>query len=199
MSRFQITAGGRLDENEKFGRCWTYRATALAFAAPTTKIRASVGTGFKEPGFFENFDSPFSIGTPISCPRRTFSWRAASSRTRPRCRRRGTHGFRPALPRPHPAHPRAADAGWTQYLLAAANSKGAEAMLHLKPPGPVRGLVAYTNLDTDVTDAGFDAGDAATFVEGQQLLLRPNDVLALKLTPIRRAHPAGRVLSARRA
>jgi vitamin B12 transporter len=183
VSRLQVTAGGRLDENEKFGSFWTYRATALAFASPTTKIRASVGTGFKEAGFFENFDSPFSIGNPDLVPERTFSVEggveqdfadgvvgAGLTLFAQRFRDLIQFTFVPPTP-----------GGPNYFNVAAANAKGAEATLHLRPRGPVRGSVAYTRLDSDVTDAGFDAGDAATFVEGQQLLRRPKDVLTLKV------------------
>jgi vitamin B12 transporter len=73
LQRLQLTAGARLDDNEKFGTHWTYRASALAFAAAHTRVRGSVGTGFKEPTFFENFDSPFSVGNPDLKPERSFS------------------------------------------------------------------------------------------------------------------------------
>ena len=64
---------------------------------------------------------------------------------------------------------------------AAANANGVEAVLHLRPAGPVKGSVAYTRLASEVTDAGFDSGDAATFVEGERLLRRPEDALAVRV------------------
>jgi vitamin B12 transporter len=73
LPRLQLTAGGRLDENARFGSFWTYRAGALAFAAATTRLRASVGTGFKEPSFFENFSTSFTRGNPDLRPERSFS------------------------------------------------------------------------------------------------------------------------------
>jgi vitamin B12 transporter len=183
VSRLQVTAGGRLDENEKFGSFWTYRAAALAFASPTTRIRGSVGTGFKEPGFFENFDSPFSIGNPDLRPERSFSVEGGIEQDFAR----GALGvgvtvfaqrFRDLiqftfLP-PEPGGP-------NYFNVAAANANGVEAALHLRPPGPVKGSISYTHLASEVTDAGFDSGDAATFVEGERLLRRPQDALGFRV------------------
>jgi vitamin B12 transporter len=183
VSRLQLTAGGRLDENEKFGSFWTYRAAALAFASPTTRIRGSVGTGFKEPGFFENFDSPFSIGNPDLQPERSFSVEGGVEQDFAR----GALGvgvtvfaqrFRDLIQftfvPPEPGGP-------NYFNVAAANANGVEAVLHLRPAGPVQGSIAYTHLASKVTDAGFDSGDAATFVEGERLLRRPEDALAVRV------------------
>jgi vitamin B12 transporter len=181
VSRLQVTAGGRLDRNEKFGSFLTWRAAALAWAAPATRIRTSVGTGFKEPSFFENFDSPFSIGNPDLDPERTLSVEAGVEQdlaqgavavgiTLFAQRFRDLIQFTFVPPTP---------GGPNYFNVAAANAKGVEAVVHLRPSGPVRGSVSYTRLESEVTDAGFDAGDAATFVEGRQLLRRPQDALAL--------------------
>jgi vitamin B12 transporter len=183
VSRLQLTAGGRLDENEKFGSFWTYRAAALAFASPTTRIRGSVGSGFKEPGFFENFDSPFSVGNPDLRPERSFSVEAGVEQDFAR----GAAGvavtvfaqrFRDLIQftfvPPEPGGP-------NYFNVAAANANGVEAVLRLRPSGPVNGSISYTHLASEVTDAGFDSGDAATFVEGERLLRRPADAVALRL------------------
>jgi vitamin B12 transporter len=183
LSRLQLTAGGRLDENEKFGSFWTYRAAALAFASPTTRLRASVGTGFKEAGFFENFDSPFSLGNPDLRPERSFSVEGGVEQDFAR----GAVGvgitafaqrFRDLIQftfvPPEPGGP-------NFFNVAAADANGVEAVLHLRPGGPVSGSISYTYLASEVTDAGFDAGDAATFVEGERLLRRPQDALAFRL------------------
>lgn len=183
VSRLQLTAGGRLDENEKFGSFWTYRAAALAFASPTTRIRASVGTGFKEPSFFENFDSPFSVGNPDLRPERSFSVEGGVEQDFAR----GVVGvgvtvfaqrFRDLIQftfvPPEPGGP-------NYFNVAAANANGVEATLSLRPAGPVSGSISYTRLASKVTDAGFDAGDAATFVEGERLLRRPKDALAFRV------------------
>ena len=71
--------------------------------------------------------------------------------------------------------------GPNYFNVAAADADGVEAVLHLRPRGPVRGSVSYTWLISEVTDAGFDSGDAATFVQGQRLLRRPDHALAVRL------------------
>jgi outer membrane cobalamin receptor len=70
-----VIAGFRVDGNSAFGTHVTYQASA-AYPFPTrTKLRAAVGTGFKEPTFFENFaNSPFAVGNPNLNPERSFSW-----------------------------------------------------------------------------------------------------------------------------
>jgi vitamin B12 transporter len=189
VSRLQLTAGGRLDRNQRFGTFWTWRAAALAFAAPTTRFRASAGSGFKEPSFFENFDSPFSVGNPELRPERTLSAEVAveqdllAGRARlgitafvQRFRDLIQFTFVPPV------------AGGPNYFnVAAANASGLEALVALGS-GAVRASVSYTRLWTEVTDAGFDAGDAATFVEGERLLRRPDDAVAARLS----AEVAGR-------
>ena len=182
LSRLQLTAGGRLDENERFGSFWTYRAAALAFAAPGTRIRGSVGSGFKEPSFFENFDSPFSTGNPDLRPERSFSIEGGVEQdlaggaarvgvTVFAQRFRDLIQFTFVPPEP---------GGSNYFNVAAADASGVEAALDLGL-GPVRAAVSYTRLRTEVTDAGFDAGDAATFVEGERLLRRPSDAVAARL------------------
>jgi vitamin B12 transporter len=183
VSRLQLTAGGRLDDNEKFGSFWTYRAAALVFASPATRIRASVGTGFKEPSFFENFDSPFSVGNPELRPERSFSVEGGVEQdfaggalgvrvTAFAQRFRDLIQFTFVPPTP---------GGPNYFNVAAANANGVEAVLHLRPAAPVSGSIFYTHLASEVTDAGFDSGDAATFVEGERLLRRPADALGFRV------------------
>ena len=182
VARLQLTAGGRLDQNQRFGTFWTYRASALVFAAPTTRVRASVGTGFKEPSFFENFTSPFSVGNPDLRPERTFGVEGgidqdfaggrlgvAITAFAQRFRDLIQYTFLTASPD---------DPNY--FNVAAANASGVEATLYLRPAGPVRGSISYTRLATKVTDAGFDSGDAATFVENERLLRRPGDALTAR-------------------
>ncbi|HJX87555.1 MAG TPA: TonB-dependent receptor, partial [Gemmatimonadales bacterium] len=182
LQRLQLTAGGRLDDNEKFGTHWTYRASALAFAAAHTRVRASVGTGFKEPSFFENFDSPFSVGNPDLKPERSFSVEGGLDQDL-----LGEHlgigvtvfsqQFRDLIQftflTASPTDP-------NYFNVAAADATGVEATLHVRPSAPVQGSISYTHLSTEVTDAGFDSGEAATFVEGDRLLRRPDDAVTVR-------------------
>jgi vitamin B12 transporter len=181
-SRLQLTASGRMDQNEQFGTFWTWRAAALAFASPTTRIRASAGSGFKEPSFFETFDTPFSLGNPDLRPERTVSVEAGIEQDLAGgVARIGVTGFvqhfrdliQFTFAPPEPGGP-------NYFNVAAADANGVEAMLQAGT-GAVRGTLSYTHLWTEVTDAGFDAGDAATFVEGERLLRRPDDAVSARL------------------
>jgi vitamin B12 transporter len=182
VSRLQLTASGRMDENERFGTFWTWRAAGLAFASPTTRLRASAGSGFKEPSFFENFDTPFSVGNPDLRPERTLSFEAGIEQDLVRgVARVGLIGFvqrfrdliQYTFVAPEPGGP-------NYFNVAAADANGVEAVLEAGS-GAVRGTLSYTHLWTEVTDAGFDAGDAATFVEGERLLRRPDDAISARL------------------
>src|SRR5262249_23058395 len=69
-----VTLGGRLDDNSQFGSHGTYRA-GLVYSLPANlRVRASAGTGFKEPTFFENFAKGFVLGNPDLDPERSQSW-----------------------------------------------------------------------------------------------------------------------------
>ncbi len=182
LERLQLTASGRMDENEKFGTFWTWRAAALAYASPTTRLRASAGSGFKEPSFFENFDSPFSVGNPDLEPERTLSFEAGIEQDLvPGVAHIGVTGFvqrfrdliQFTFVPPQPGGP-------NYFNVAAADADGLEAMLEARSER-VRGSLSYPRLWTEVTDAGFDAGEAATFVEGERLLRRPDDAVTAEL------------------
>ncbi len=58
LSGLTFTAAARLDDNSRFGRFQTYRATAAYDLGPA-KLRASYGTGAKAPGLYQLFDSTF--------------------------------------------------------------------------------------------------------------------------------------------
>ena len=65
------------------------------------------------------------------------------------------------------------------FNVAGANASGVELGVVLRPVSGVEVSGAYTRLHTEVTDAGFDSGADATFVDGRRLLRRPNDLLTL--------------------
>jgi vitamin B12 transporter len=177
----QLIAGGRLDQNERFGSFWTYRASALVFVTGLTRLRASVGTGFKEPGFFDTYATGFATGNPDLRPERSFSieggvtqavrsLRASVSLTGFAQRFRDLIQFTFASPAP---------GGPNFFNVAAANASGVEAEVTVRPVPSLEMSGAYTRLHTKVTDAGFDSGEDATFVDGLRLLRRPDDLITL--------------------
>lgn len=68
-----VTLGGRLDHNAQFGAKWTGRG-GVAYRAGLTRVRAALGTGFKEPTFIENFATGYAVGDPGLKPERSLSW-----------------------------------------------------------------------------------------------------------------------------
>jgi vitamin B12 transporter len=183
VTRLQLTAGGRLDQNERFGSFWTYRASALAFVTASTRVRASVGTGFKEPSFFDNFATGFAAGNPDLRPERTFSIEGGVTQEVPEARMSlSATGFAQrfrdliqfTFAPPSPGAP-------NFFNVAAAKVSGVELGVKFRPVPGVEAEAAYTRLHTEVTDAGFDSGEDATFVNGQRLLRRPDDLLTFGL------------------
>jgi vitamin B12 transporter len=73
VARVTATAGARFERNDQFGDFATYRAAASAALQPGTRVRASVGTAFREPSFLENYGSAFAIGNPALNPERSLS------------------------------------------------------------------------------------------------------------------------------
>lgn len=71
-----LTLGARLEDNERFGSYATYRNGVSVRLAPGTRAVASIGTGFKEPSFYENYASGFVRGNPSLRPEHSFNWEA---------------------------------------------------------------------------------------------------------------------------
>jgi len=71
-----LTLGGRLEDNQRFGRYATYRAGVSVRIGAGARAVASVGTGFKEPGFYQNFATGFVRGNPDLKPEHSRSWEA---------------------------------------------------------------------------------------------------------------------------
>ncbi|HEX6940068.1 MAG TPA: TonB-dependent receptor [Longimicrobiales bacterium] len=185
-----LTLGARLDDNEAFGTFDTYRAGVAYRPAVGTKLRASVGTAFKEPTFYENFASGFVRGNPDLRPERSLSWevgveqaflgeRLSFSATYFDQRFRDLIQYR-ALP-----------FGSTEpnyENVVEADAAGAELELRISPADALVASIAYTYLDTEATDAGYASGPDDEFVAGRPLLRRPTHAARLDL----RFAPRGR-------
>ena len=177
-----VTAGTRLDRNERFGTFVTWRASASANAALGLRVFASGGTAFKEPTFFEQYGGSFVIGNPALTPERTMSWEVGLEQTVLGGRARWSAGyfgqrfrdliqyaFTPQTP------------GGANYVnLAAANADGLEFEGTALLVAGVRLGAQYTYLHTLVTDAGVLPDDDAAFREGDRLLRRPRHAAAVQ-------------------
>jgi vitamin B12 transporter len=66
--RFFATVGGRLDIHNQFGRAVTYRlAPAYIIEATGTKLKMTLGTGFKSPSLYQLY-APGTLWGPIGSP-----------------------------------------------------------------------------------------------------------------------------------
>jgi vitamin B12 transporter len=167
--------GVRLDDNEQYGEFLTYQAGAsYQILSSGTLVRASLGRGLKEPGFFETASSGFSVGNPDLNPERSQVWEVGVDQSLPRTGATASlTWFNQSLrdliqytfTSPEPGGP-------NYFNVAEARVRGVE--LDVRVPLRAVDLTAsYTLLDSEVLDAGFDEGDGATFVEGSELIRRP--------------------------
>ncbi len=75
--RVSLQTGLRFDHSDAFGDFTTWRAGASWRALPVLRLRASAGTAFKEPRFFEQFsEGDGTTGNPDLVPERSTSYEA---------------------------------------------------------------------------------------------------------------------------
>lgn len=183
--------GVRYDDNEQYGGFLTFQAGAsYTVTSMGTVLRASVGKGLKEPTFFETASSGFSVGNPDLDPERSRVWDVGLEQPW------GATGIISSLTwfnqdledliQYAPVPPNQGDPNY--FNVAEARARGLEATLSV-PAGVMTLSGAYTYLDSDVLDAGFNEGEGATFVEGSPLIRRPKHQANLQVT-----YPLGRVV-----
>ncbi len=163
-----ITAGGRLDDNSQFDTHGTYRIGIVVDPRGETRLRASLGTGFKEPTFFENFAQGFVTGNPDLQPERSTSWEAGVDRSL--AGGRWTLGatyfdqhFRDLID----------FSGTTYFNVPGANSRGVELDVNGMVTPAFVVAVRYTFLHTNVSTGGADSSADALFVPGQAAAAPP--------------------------
>ena len=69
-----LIGGLRVDEHSKFGTELTYQVSAAYLLPGGTKLRAALGTGFREPLWGEIFSTPWTVGNPDLDPERSLTW-----------------------------------------------------------------------------------------------------------------------------
>jgi vitamin B12 transporter len=175
--RLALNAGARLEDNRAFGTFFTYRAGA-AYRRGGTRLRAALGTAFREPSFFENFATGYVIGNPALKPERSSSWdagleqsllggRLAVSATWFAQRFRDLIQYTSTAP---------VSGGPNYYNVAAANASGLEVEAHARPGRALRVTARYTYLATRAADSGFDG---ASYALGRRLLRRATNQASL--------------------
>lgn len=165
-----LQAGARLDDNDAFGTFTTYRAGASYRLPLGTRLRAAVGTAFKEPSFYQNYSA---IGNPDLHPEESRSWEAGLEQAffQGRLTLSGTYfdqRFRNMIQYrgtpPSPTDP-------YYFNIARADAAGLELEARLEPIARLALSAGYTHLDTKVRQSGDDLD--AEFAEGERLIRRP--------------------------
>jgi len=169
--RLALNAGVRLEDNHAFGTFLTYRA-GIAYRRGGTRLRAALGSAFKEPSFFENYATGYVIGNPTLKPERSTSWDAGleQSLVAGRLRLSATwfaQRFRDLIQYTSTAP---VSGGPNYYNVAAANASGLELEARAWLARRLDVTARYTYLATRAADSGFDG---ATFALGRRLLRRP--------------------------
>ena len=171
--RWSLVAGVRLEDNQRFGTYATYRGGVVYRVSGGTRLRATAGNSFREPTFYENFTTGYSVGNPNLRPEHSRSWeigieqrvatRASVSATYFDQRFIDLIDYNPVAPFGDPNYDN----------VAGATARGAELGLHVAPTHALSLDASYTYLHTAVTSAGFDSTSGALFAPGQPLLRRP--------------------------
>ena len=177
-----LTLGARLENNDGFGTYLTWRAGGALRASPQTRVRVTVGTGFKEPTFTEQFGGFGTIGNRDLDPERSRSWEAGiEHRLGDRVTLSATYfdqlfsdliAFTFAPPPPDTVN---------YFNIAGATARGAELGFSAVLPWGLRAEGHYTWLRTEVTDSAFAPGSATAFAAGAELLRRPDEQAGLSL------------------
>lgn len=187
LARLTANAGLRAERNEAFGAFVTTRA-GVAYrlgAGAWPRLRATFGTAFKEPSFFENYATGYVVGNPALRPERSTSWdagveqglwggRLVMSATWFAQRFRNLIQFTFAPPPPTTAN---------YYNVAAARASGLELEVRAAPGAGFELKGSYTWTHTVADDSGYDG---AAFAQGQRLLRRPTSAASLAASRVAR-------------
>jgi vitamin B12 transporter len=172
---FTAALGGRYEHNEQFGDFVTYRVAGTANLRPTTRVRASLGTAFREPTFLESYGGGFVHGNPALAPEQALSMDVGVEQ---RFGDRGMLGatyfsnsFRDMIDYQY------APTGPDYFNLARTRTAGLELEGRVELPAGFHTDAAFTYLDTKVVDPGANPAPTALFVPGAHLLRRPMHTL----------------------
>jgi vitamin B12 transporter len=168
--RAWIQAGARVDDNDKFGTHATWRLGATARLAPDTRLRANVGTAFREPSLDQNYSTVFTTGNPDLKPERSTSWEVGVERSFFGARGSASISYFDQRFRDMIQYAFVSPTAPNYYNIAGANASGVEVEATFAPSTAVRLEAQYTFLHTSVTDSGYDG---AQFKPGSPLIRRP--------------------------
>jgi vitamin B12 transporter len=168
--------GARYEHNEQFGDFLTYRAAGTAQVAAATRLRASIGTAFREPTFLESYGGGFVTGNPALDAEHAFSIDAGIEQQLGEALTIGATYFRNSF-RDMIDYQYSPTGGPDYFNVARTRASGLELEARASLAAGVHADAAFTYLDTRVVDPGKGAGATALFVAGAHLLRRPMHTL----------------------
>ena len=165
-----VALGGRFEHNEQFGDFWTYRAAASTVLPTATRLRASVGTAFREPTFLETEGSGFVIGNRALDPEHAMSLDAGVEQTIGVATLGATwfaNSFRDMIDY------RYSETEPNYFNLARTRASGLELEGRVALSSGLHADASFTYLNARVVDPGTSLATTATFAPGARLLRRP--------------------------
>ena len=169
-----LALGGRLEHNEQFGDFLTYRAAASTRLRTGTRLRASVGTAFREPTFLETEGSGFVIGNRALDPEHALSLDVGLEHTFGPASIGATwfaNSFRDMIDYEYSATEP------NYFNVARTRAAGVELEGRLALANGLHADASFTHLRTRVVDPGTSSAATATFAPGSPLLRRPTRTL----------------------
>ena len=172
--RIGLTTGVRLEDNERFGTFVTYRLGAVYRLAGGTRLRATAGTGFREPSFLENYSTGYTVGNPDLQPEHSRSWELGFEQSLARDRASlWATVFDQRFADMIDYNPNVAPGAPNYYNVAAADANGVEVGIRFAPAGPGSVAASYTYLHTQINNPGYDPSSGTSLAAGQPLTRRP--------------------------
>lgn len=165
-----VALGGRFEHNEQFGDFWTYRAAASTVLPTATRLRASVGSAFREPTFLETEGSAYVIGNRALNPEHALSVDAGVEQTLGVATVGATwfaNSFRDMIDYQYSATEP------NYFNVARTRASGLELEGRVALANGLHADAAFTHLSARVVDPGTSTTATATFAPGARLLRRP--------------------------
>ncbi len=169
-----VVGGARVDDNRDFGANGTYRAGVNYVTASGTRMRASVGTAFRAPTFYENFSTGYVTGNPALHPEHAASWEAGVEQSLLDGRLTlGVTAFSQLFRDMIDYTGDTSSCGYSYCNVARARAAGLEYEASFTPVRFFSATFGFTHLDTRVLSAGFDTTSGGLYHLGQPLIRRP--------------------------
>ena len=173
IEQLTATLGARVDGNEQFGTFGTGRGGLSWRPLPETRLRATLGTAFREPTFFENYSTGFVAGNPDLEPERALSWDIGVEQSFASHALASLTYFDQRFRNMIDYEGSGTACGFSYCNVAEATSAGFEGELSARVYRSLWGSVGATFLKTEVVEPGYDATPGGLYREGQSLIRRP--------------------------